>query len=281
MRGLLRAGVRQVYRGLLPAGAKNTLRLYLLWDQDDKPPQLIEGFAASSVLVLAPHMDDEVFGCGGTLCRHVQAGARVRVLFLTDGRRGGLAEDEHSQNGAGRREAERRLTETRRSESRAACAHLGVHELHFLDEEDGALEAIPRVVEQVAAQLATVRPDVVYVPALLDVHRDHWAACRIFAAALERVPEWLSGPGVVRQYEAWTPMLVNRLADITEVFETKRAAMCEFGSQIRQVDYVHTATGLNAYRAVHCQQGRGYAEGFFESSPRAYVEILERWMQSR
>ncbi len=42
----------------------------------------------AKIIVLAPHMDDEVLGCGGTIVRHVLAQADVTVVFLTDGRRG-------------------------------------------------------------------------------------------------------------------------------------------------------------------------------------------------
>ncbi|MCH2105723.1 MAG: PIG-L family deacetylase, partial [Planctomycetes bacterium] len=37
------------------------------------------------VLVIAPHADDEVLGCGGTLTRHIERGDEVEVLVLTDG----------------------------------------------------------------------------------------------------------------------------------------------------------------------------------------------------
>jgi hypothetical protein len=41
------------------------------------------------IVVLAPHMDDEVIGCGGTLYKHIQGGAIVTVIYMTDGRYGG------------------------------------------------------------------------------------------------------------------------------------------------------------------------------------------------
>ena len=43
---------------------------------------------AERVVVLAPHMDDEVLGCGGAIALHKRAGAHVTVVFLTDGRQG-------------------------------------------------------------------------------------------------------------------------------------------------------------------------------------------------
>ena len=38
-----------------------------------------------SILVLAPHPDDETLGPGGSLALHAARGDRVRVVFCTDG----------------------------------------------------------------------------------------------------------------------------------------------------------------------------------------------------
>src|SRR5262250_1622088 len=40
---------------------------------------------ADRLLVLAPHPDDELVGCGGMIQRALAAGAAVRVVFLTYG----------------------------------------------------------------------------------------------------------------------------------------------------------------------------------------------------
>jgi len=52
----------------------------------DNPPELDTGkYADVNILVLCPHPDDEMIGCGGTLIRLKQAGAKIHILQLTDG----------------------------------------------------------------------------------------------------------------------------------------------------------------------------------------------------
>src|SRR5579862_8825221 len=123
---------------------------------------------AGSVVVLAPHMDDETLGCGGTIARHVRAGADVTVVFLTDGRHGGasyvgLPESE-------RERSQSRLVEIRKEEARSAARILGVGSLHFLDAEDGKLRDNTQVPRLLRAILQRVRPLCVYVPFFLERH---------------------------------------------------------------------------------------------------------------
>lgn len=65
------------------------------------------------VLVLAPHPDDEVFGCGGAIMQHLAQGDEVTVIILTDGR----AAIEHADVAS-----MMQYVEIRRQESRAAAA---------------------------------------------------------------------------------------------------------------------------------------------------------------
>ena len=64
---------------------------------------------ACSVIVFAPHPDDEVFGCGGAIALHVQAGHAVHVILLTSGEFG-------SPEGSGEDYAQARLKESAQAE---------------------------------------------------------------------------------------------------------------------------------------------------------------------
>src|SRR5207244_5039324 len=72
------------------------------------------------LLVLAPHPDDEVIGCGGLVALHLRDARSVRVVVATDGAAAGDAAQ-------------------REAESRAALASLGAATIEFLGFADRRL----------------------------------------------------------------------------------------------------------------------------------------------
>ena len=40
---------------------------------------------SNSVLIFAAHPDDEVLGCGGTICHHIEKGDTVNALIMAEG----------------------------------------------------------------------------------------------------------------------------------------------------------------------------------------------------
>ena len=50
--------------------------------------------AASRVLVVAPHPDDESLGCGGTIANYTRGGSTVALLVISDG----AALDDRNEN---------------------------------------------------------------------------------------------------------------------------------------------------------------------------------------
>lgn len=223
--------------------------------------------AAETVLVIAPHMDDEIIGCGGTLAKHVARGASVTVVFLTDGAAGGVAA--HSDGLA------EPLTEVRKREARLALSVLGIQKLEFLDGRDGDLSPTPELVAKLRAILRLGRFDVCYLPFFLEEHPDHRVASRILLDASQNEERGLQCMG----YEIWTALFPNCLVNIDETAELKRRALSHYRSQLAEADYAHTQFGLNAYRSAAFLGGScRYAEAFCALPLAQYREMHDAYM---
>jgi N-acetylglucosamine malate deacetylase 1 len=263
MKQAVRQWVLSAWRTLVPKRARNSLRLWLALEIPDSAPRLIDEFNDGPILVLAPHMDDEIIGPGGTILRHLQANVSVTFVYMTDGM-------------AGEPNAQKTLSDERKAESRRAAEIFGVSDLIFLDGPDGSLDDSPEIIAAVARIISDRKPAIIYAPGLTDHHRDHWATNRILRKALERLRSDLSRNLIIRGYEVWTPLPANRMAEITSVVQTKRQAIDVFVSQTRRIDYAWTILGLNQYRSMIHLLGRGYAEAFFETTVDEYREFFDQ-----
>jgi LmbE family N-acetylglucosaminyl deacetylase len=219
------------------------------------------------VLVLAPHMDDEVIGCGGTVCKHVQHGADVTVVFITDGRTG--SKELLNFSGVERRERETELAATRKCEADEALRVLGVQHAVFWGAEETTLTAAHDLPARLAQLLKSLRPDVVYLPFFLEEHVDHRAVSQVLMEAVAGTDLDFDCAG----YEVWTPLFPNYLVEIGDVIAIKQQALEKYQSQLADLDYVHTALGLNAYRSSALLETRGYAEAFFYASRKEYLDL--------
>ncbi|MCA8979964.1 MAG: PIG-L family deacetylase [Planctomycetes bacterium] len=159
------------------------------------------------VLVVAPHPDDEVLGCGGVIALHAHRGDAVRIVVCTDG--GGVEHDAA-------------LAARRRAECTAACRELGVSDVVFLGFADGGLEA-DGLCEGLADEFAKYAPELVYAPSKREYHADHRAAAAAVAEA--------AGGTRVLSYGVNAPVRCDLLLDTTSVVEKKRAALAKHASQ--------------------------------------------------
>jgi LmbE family N-acetylglucosaminyl deacetylase len=148
------------------------------------PEVTLAGWA--SVVVFAAHPDDEVLGAGGIIARLAAAGARLRVVAVTDG------EASHPGRAAA---ARAELARRRARERAAALAALGaagaeVIRLGWPDTGVGGREA------ELAARVPGLTDgfDVCLAPWAADLHADHEAVGRAATAAAGRVlwyPVWM------------------------------------------------------------------------------------------
>jgi LmbE family N-acetylglucosaminyl deacetylase len=275
MKKFLKRLIIGTWRIIVPKTARNSLRLWLMLEMPDRAPTLIEDFSNGPVLVLAPHMDDEIIGPGGAVIRHVKSGSQVAFVYMTDGRAG---DPEMANLGLPAGELARRkqeLADLRKTESFRAAQVAGVKDLIFMDGPDGALFESPELVESLVSILNERKPKVIYSPAVTDNHRDHWATNRILRMALDCMEKSQTRDVIIRGYEVWTPLPANRMADITEVAEIKKQAIECFTTQTRFVNYSWTAMGLNQYRSMMHLHGRGHAEAFLETTVEEFGAMMD------
>ncbi len=151
--------------------------------------------SAKSVLVVAPHPDDEILAAGGLLQVAREAGASVNVLLLTDG----------DNNPWPQRWLEKRLrinahdrqrwAQRRRGESALALARLGFPESvqtalgwPDLGITDRLLDDPQAMLQPIRDMLSEWQPDLLVLPTLDDHHPDHSAARIVFELAMAAMP---------------------------------------------------------------------------------------------
>ena len=208
-------------------------------------PGRVEEVRATRALVLAPHPDDEVVGCGGLLRRLAASGCEVRVLLLTDGS-GGTEEVADRETYRARR----------RAEVAAAGAALGLAGAEHVDLPDGALaEHRPAAAAAIRRALLALRPDLILVPSPVERTADHRAA---FAALHEvltavRPGDELAaaiGAATVLLYEVNHPGDPDLLVDVGSEVPAIEAAMACYASQEERHPYLAAARGLRQWRTL-------------------------------
>ena len=189
-----------------------------------------------SVLIVAPHMDDEVLACGGLIAT-LPDPRRVHVVYATDGTQSPaplMSGDEVTAD----------LCAVRKNESMEAMSLLGVPRanLRFLDLPEAGLPRVtPALQRRLLECLDEIHPDHVCAPFRYDRHPDHLAVNRAatrayldgaFNGSLSEYfvyHRWRLLPrGNIRRYVR-PECLIS--IDIGAVAERKRAALACFKSQ--------------------------------------------------
>lgn len=205
-----------------------------------------------NVLVIAPHPDDEVLGCGGVIARHVSQGDTVCVLIVTRGDES-LFSDE--------------LIEQGRRELVTAHALLGVKETFFLDFPAPKLDTLPEhiVADAIRRVFNKLQPSTLYLPYRGDIHRDHKVVFDASMVAARPVTgcsvktilcyETLSETDWAYPFNGDT-FAPTVFVDITHFLETKIEAMSCYASQLKEPPSARSLDSLRALARV-----RGGAAG--------------------
>lgn len=152
---------------------KNTIRnLHVNWLRFNANRHIDEIITANP-LILAPHPDDEVFGCGGLISRLISNGVTPYVVIMTGGGAShatccGLPEE--------------KLIQHRRQLTLNAAQILGLPEnhVHFLDFKDGDILSKPiDEINRLKDLITEIKPSDIFIPHWGEGWRDHLAVAEI------------------------------------------------------------------------------------------------------
>ncbi|GLR11930.1 hypothetical protein GCM10007907_07200 [Chitinimonas prasina] len=198
--------------------------------EENLVPFMAEPVTAARLLVFAPHPDDEVFGCGGTLALHAATGAEIQVVILTSGEHGEFGKDPAA----------------RRNESAQAASLLGYAAPVFWGLPDRGVVCDEALVGRMLALMSEFAPELVFAPSVWEVHPDH---VNTALAALEAFRRWAAPTARLLGYEVGSALQPDALFDITTTFAAKEAAMAVFASQLGVQRYDRQISGLNRFRS--------------------------------
>lgn len=201
-----------------------------------------------NILIVAPHPDDEVLGCGGTIAKYVSQGHDVFVCVVTKGCEPLFAKDEVNKV---------------RQECHEADKFLGVREIIFLDFPAAMLEKVERykLNDALVNTIQDIKPDVVYIPHRGDMQLDHKMV--VDAAMVALRPKYKHVVKKIYAYETlsetgWdvpnvtNEFIPNAYRDISEFLEKKIKAMEIFTTQLSAYP---AARSLGAVKALAMYRG--------------------------
>jgi N-acetylglucosamine malate deacetylase 1 len=215
----------------------------------------------SKVIVIAPHPDDELLGCGGTLLRRKSEGAILGWVIMTK-----ISEDTGwSKNNVQERENE--IEKVRKG--------LGVQpeNLFQLGFPTTKLDTLPMVelIAKVSEVFQIFQPEEVFIPHQGDVHSDH----RVTFDAVAACTKWFRYPSVKRvlAYETLSETEFNLdpprtfnpnvFLDISPFFEQKIELLHIYSSEIGKFPFPRSEMAIQALAQFRgASSGFEYAEGF-------------------
>jgi len=222
----------------------------------------------NKILIIAPHPDDEVLGCGGIIAKNAAKGNDVYVVIVTNAYVG--APEMFTEKG----------TEKVRIEARNSHEFLGVKETFFLDFPAPRLDTIPSYKLSIALLeiINKLGIDTLYIPHRGDIHKDHrvtFEAALVAARPINNCPvNTIYAYETVSETEWAAPFgddvfIPTVFEDITPYIEKKKKAFTYFTAQERKFPHPRSLQNLE-----YLSKLRGATVGFNNAEAFMLVRSL-------
>lgn len=195
-------------------------------------------------MVIAPHPDDEILGCGGTIAKAIKNGREVNVIYLSSGDS---------------------IEDTREKEALAVGRFLGLKQQFFFRLKDQTFVVNSENVSKLVKVLQNIKPEYVFVNHSEDSDFEHKIAYQLVCESHWKCNLTLKDGAKIKGlvlYEVHKPLSTyNLVENITPFIDIKMKAMKLYKSQISKSRIDLGMIGLNNFRGT-MNEDCGYAEVF-------------------
>lgn len=187
-----------------------------------------------NVLVFAPHPDDEILGCGGTIARHIAEGDKVDVCIVTRGKPPVFHINKEIYD---------KWPHNLYPEILKSHRLLGISQTYFLEFPAAMLEHVPRyeLNDKILEFIRRCEPDIIYMPHFGDMQKDHALTCEAIMVAVR--PKYGHIVRYVYAYETLSEtewniphasncFIPNVFVDISDYLDAKLEAVACYQSQL-------------------------------------------------
>lgn len=204
----------------------------------EKRLQMTDQLPGEKVLILAPHVDDDIIGCGYAIKDYLNRGKHVEICYLT---KGDAARPAFSMS-------KDEMKRARENEAIHVAHQLGLDSanLHFLEGKEGDLWDDESITRNLSGILDNVKPEVIYCPVAIDRHPDHIATGQLLVDALGGGTH---GNPLIMMYEVQNPLTLcyaNIAFPVEKDVPWKRKMCRLYKSQSLTFDFLEPMSRYNA-----------------------------------
>ena len=220
-------------------------------------PIVMDCPVAKRVLVVAPHLDDDIFGAGGVLLQLAGRSSEITIVYVTstdetDGTKEKIA-----------------------SEAMEISTELGSTPF-FLQGTVGAIAGDEDLNRQLSEVLLATQPDLIFTTFLLDDNADHRNVNQLLARSLRETglrPE-------IWSYQIYSTVIPNVVINITGEMNEKERLMRMWKSVPGNRDWAHYIRGMNAMTCRFIPgREKVYGEAFFVVPAIEYLDLCRRYFR--
>lgn len=221
-------------------------------------------YIKSKVLVLAPHPDDEVIGCGGSLEILSDKNSEIQIIYITNGVPTKVKDFENQ-------------TYIRKNEAIELNQKKKFQNPIFFDLETRKVQyKIENKINDLKSIVKKFNPEIIFVPFVIDRVDDHEYTNKLLFEALKNN---LLKKCMIFSYQVSNFINLNCYVNITDVFERKVNMMKFYKSVLRKTNYISLFKGLNLYNSFFVKKHKTDQEEFFEvflkQSINDYIKICK------